>query len=447
VAAMTGRWLRRSMWSLVGVSSLVAIHLINKPAELAMQGQAAHYGKHAVVSLPGYSSNGALTSPGATDLAEVRSELDDQAKAVLSGNRAAYLRPVDTARRWFLVSQRVVWHNTQQLHFDTFTYHVDGAMEPDRILHQPSLVVRVTTTYQIHGFDSKPIELEDGFTFVKRHGTWKLASTSDADASFHQDYLPAPWDGAAIAVYGDSRFLAVVDRNRVGLAHQLVALCHRAQRASATLLGVSNHTPTVILATSHASGFKTFSGPDTAALTYAPKTTDGEYNSGWRMVLNPEYVDVVATDPIVLTHELTHLAMQSYLRYLPKWLSEGSAEYVAWHGHGGVAGNLAQRRIHPHALPDRIPDSSDFYLDRYSLHYVEGQALVSFIVQHYGTGKLDELLEAFTESGRAHPEVDVDVTSPHLIASVLGTTDQELARAAYRQLTRRGSGHAGGDAA
>jgi len=304
------------------------------------------------------------------------------------------------------------------------------------VLREPSLVLRVTTTYQIHGFDASPVQLDDGFTFVKHDGTWKLAGKSDADSRFNPDALPAPWEGSAISTFGDADYLAVVDRGRLALAHRLVALCHRAAAASGLLLGVTNDIPTVVLATSHARGFKEFTGPDAEAAAFPLHNADGT-SSHWRMVLNPAYVDQVVDDPIVLTHELTHLAMQTYLRYLPTWLTEGSAEYVGWHGHGGLPSAAMARGLHPRSLPARLPISSDYYLDHVQLNYLEGQALVSYLVERYGTAELVDLFQAFAAEGSGDLHYDRDLATPHLLRSVVGTSSEQLARGAYAELVAR----------
>ncbi len=395
-------------------------------------------GRDAVVDLPGYSSNGTLEHPSSADIAQVRADLEAQAAAVMSGDRSAFLGAVDSDRSAFAAAQRTVWSNTQQLPFETFSYRYDGVVESDHPLHTPSFLVHVTTTYQLRGFDTSPIELDDGFTFVRQDGVWKLAGVSDADRRFNSDALPAPWEGHAIETYGDKAYLAVVDRGQTRLARRLVALCHQAARASGRLLGVTNDTPTVVLATTHARGFKKFTGPDAAAAVYPLTTADGHF-SGWRMVLNPGYVVQVLYNPIVLTHELTHLATQVYLPYLPRWLSEGAAEYVAWHAHGGLAAAKAARGPVPRRLPARLPISSIYSLEHIQLNYLEGHALVSYLVQRYGTASLVELFRAYASAGAGAGSFDPDTATPGLLRGVLGITTRQLTRGAYAEIAAAGS--------
>lgn len=425
------RWVIRGLW-IVGVLALVlagyaANSLVKPPAPTV-------YTSHSAVDVKGYSSNGTLEQPTHADVATVEKALRTRAQAILDGDRAAFLGVVDSDRTAFAREQRRVWENTRQLHFQLLSYTYDGLVEPDDPLHTPSFLAQVTTTYELKGFDTAPIQVDDGFTFVKQHGAWKLASVTDAESQFNAKTLPVPWEGAPIQTYGDADYLAIVDRGQTGLARRLVALCHQADTAAGVLLGSPNTRPTVVLATTRARGFKKFSGPDALAVTYRLPTADGK-DSGWRLVLNPEYVDRVAADPVVLTHELTHLATQRYLPYLPAWLAEGTAEYVGWHSAGGLAAQARWRGYtSPHALPDLLPISSNFYLQHIELNYVQGMALVTWIEDHGGSQAVLSLMEAFTRAGTGDPSYDPDVAAPHVLRATLGMSSEALAHAAYTQL-------------
>jgi hypothetical protein len=428
---MTKRGLRRAAISTAVGGVAVAAILVNRPAPDKPAPVATH---HSVVDQVGYSSNGTLEQPGKGDIAQLQKVLQTRAHAVLTGDRAAFLSVVDTDRHAFLAGQRTVWRNTQQLPFTTLSYRYVGTIEPDDPLHTPVFLARVTTTYQLKDYDTSPIEVDDGFTFAEQDGSWKLAGVEDADGQFAQKTLPVPWDGSAIDTYGDGDYLAVVDRGRLPLAHRLVALCHDASRASGDLLGVANEQPTVVLATSGAHGFKKFTGLDAAAVAYSLTTSDGRL-SGWRLKLNPGYVDEVVGDPVVLTHELTHLASQTYLPFLPAWLAEGSAEYVGWHEQGGLGSALLRRNYHSsRPLPDRLPISSAYYLGDVPRNYLEGQALVTWIAEHRGRDTILTLLRDFTDAGAGHASYDADLATPRILRDVLHMTPEQLSRAAYDEL-------------
>jgi hypothetical protein len=424
------RWIIRGLW----IGGIVAFFGGGYLANSLVQAPPQHvYTQHAAVHLHGYSSNGTLERPSQADIAQVVAALRTRAHAVLDGDRAAFLGVVDGSRR-FQTAERDVWDNTRHLRFARLSYTYDGLVEPDTPLTTPSFLARVTTRYELKGFDTSPVEVDDGFTFVKQQGVWKLASVTDADGQLNAKTLPVPWDGAPITTYGDSDYLVIVDRGREDLARYLLTVCHQASAASGELLDSVNTRPTVVIATSHSRGFRRFSGPDAAAVTYKLTTSD-DNPSGWRLVLNPEYVDGVAHDPVVLRHELTHLATQSYLQYLPEWLAEGSAEYVGWHASGGLATALRARGYTSvHALPARLPISANFYLQHVQLNYAQGMALVTWVAENRGSAAVRALMSAYADAAARSTSYDADLVTPHVLQSVLGMTPEALARAAYAEM-------------
>lgn len=425
------RWVTRSLW-IGGIVGVLAVGVLSNG--LLKPPPPPVYTKHAAVNLPGYSSNGTLEKPTSADVAQVQRELAARAHAILHGDRAAFMGVVDTDAKAFTHAQQTAWQNTQQLKFDLLTYTYDGLVEPDTPLSKPAFLARVTTTYQLRGFDTAPIQVDDGFTFVQQGGAWKLASETEADGQFNENTLPVPWEGSPIETYGDADYLAVVDRGQGALARHLVALCHQASEASGRLLGSTNTLPTVVLATTHERGFKRFTGPDALAVTYRLPTQGGG-TSPWRLVLNPAYVDRVVADPVVLIHELTHLATQRYLPDLPAWLAEGTAEYVGWHDAGGLATQARLRGYSsPRALPARLPITASFYLQHVQDNYVEGMALVTWIEDHRGASTVLALMRAYAAAAAGDPSYDADVASRRVLRATLGMSDVELARAAYAEL-------------
>jgi hypothetical protein len=137
----------------------------------------------------------------------------------------------------------------------------------------------------------------------------------------------------------------------------------------------------------------------------------------------------------VLPHELTHLATQEYLTELPAWLTEGAAEYVGWHGQGGLAAELRARGFSgPVDLSDRLPSSRTFYRQGVQLDYAEGTALVTWIEEHDGKGAVLSLMRAFESAGGYVVSFDPDKAMPAILHDTLGITPTALAQAAYAEL-------------
>ena len=212
---------------------------------------------HAVVDQAGYSSNGTLEQPSNTDVTQVQHALDARAEAVLSGDRAAFLGVVDSDVPSFSAHQAVVWANTRQFPIAHLHYTYEGAVEPDRTLHQASFLAKVATTYQLRGFDARPVQVEDGFTFVKKDGTWKLAGVSDADGSFGQHDLPVPWEGLGLASYGDrpTSPSSTAARRRWPAGS---SPCATSRGMLAAAAPATTRRPTVVIATSAKSAWRRF---------------------------------------------------------------------------------------------------------------------------------------------------------------------------------------------
>ena len=191
----------------------------------------------------------------------------------------------------------------------------------------------------------------------------------------------------------------------------------------------------MVLATSHATGFGKLSGPDALAVTYPLSGPDG-VTPGWRVSVNPRDVDQVAASPVVLPHELTHLATQNYLADSPRWLVEGSAEYVGWHSHGGLAHGDAGARLRaethrprPAAGQRDVLQPPDIQLD-----YVEGTALVTWLEEHRGRDAVLSLMRAYDDAGGYDVSFDPDTATPGILSKVLGISPAALATAAYAEM-------------
>lgn len=428
---MRRRWVRRALGGAVVLGLAILAVFFNHPAAPSA---ANTFHTRAGAIVPGYSTDGTLREPSDGDVKAVVALLDTRARAVLDGDEAGFMGVVDTDRRAFAQAQRVVWANTRQLPVSALSFTFDGLMKPDAPLDAPTFLARITTTYQLAGFDTSPVVVDDGFSFVQQHGTWKLAGVSDADGQLDPDVPPVPWDGAAITAYGDGHYLAVVDHGQEALARRIVALCRRGTRADAALLGVAVTRPTVVLATSTASGFEAAVRPDAEAVTY-PLTGPEGVTPGWRVMVNPDDVDHAVASPVVLPHELTHLATQDYLAYLPRWLSEGAAEYVAWHSQGGLRpATRARGYDRRRTLPDHLPTSSTFYRGDVQLHYLEGMALVAWIAEHRGPSAVRSLMRAYADAGAWDLSYDADTATPQILDRVLGMSPSALAAAGYADL-------------
>ncbi len=184
---------RRLRWGVAAVAAVGLVGLVNHVGTPSPVFRTAD-GK----SVGGYSVRGALIRPSKSDIAQVVQALDTRARAIRDGDESSFLSVLDSGRRSFGRSQQTVWSNTQRLPLTDVSFAFDGVLEPDTRLSTPTFLAHVVTTYEISGYDSSPVQVDDGFSFEKVDGTWKLASVSDADLQFVRGSLPVPWDGGPV---------------------------------------------------------------------------------------------------------------------------------------------------------------------------------------------------------------------------------------------------------
>ncbi|CAN2042788.1 conserved hypothetical protein [Candidatus Magnetomoraceae bacterium gMMP-15] len=100
---------------------------------------------------------------------------------------------------------------------------------------------------------------------------------------------------------------------------------------------------------------------------------------------------------ITLKHEVCHLLLHHHIKYLPRWLDEGLAQWVS----GGIAevirgynlsflnrAALSGRFIQFSALNESFPQNKNAMF----LAYEESKSFVSYIVNEFGTGGLMNVL-------------------------------------------------------
>jgi hypothetical protein len=96
---------------------------------------------------------------------------------------------------------------------------------------------------------------------------------------------------------------------------------------------------------------------------------------------------------VVITHEAVHAATGPRTSALPRWLSEGFADFVAIRSAGvgpRVANAAAVTDLRRHGVPRRLPANSDFDARSAQLEatYEQSRLVVQAIAQHAGIRRL-----------------------------------------------------------
>jgi hypothetical protein len=134
----------------------------------------------------------------------------------------------------------------------------------------------------------------------------------------------------------------------------------------------------------------------------------------------------------VITHEAVHAATGPRTTALPRWLSEGFADFVAIRSARvpqRVANAAAVKDVRRHGVPRRLPTNSDFDAGSAQLEatYEESRLVVQTIADHAGLGRL----VGFYTAVAAH-SVPVDAA----LHTRLGTSRAQVTRQWRRLLIR-----------
>jgi hypothetical protein len=175
---------------------------------------------------------------------------------------------------------------------------------------------------------------------------------------------------------------------------------------------------------------------EVAATTEGPTGPDGRA-TGDRIVLDPAAFArlTAAGRDVVLTHELTHVAVRATVPGAPAtWLAEGFADHVGYARAGLpddqlLAPLIAQIRAGrgPLELPsnaDLQPASGDL-----EVPYLSAWQAVELIAEQHGEEALRRLVTAAASTGTA---TDAEAATDAALVEVTGTTRSELT-AAWRQ--------------
>lgn len=318
-------------------------------------------------AVPGSAGTG--RGADATTLAELQRVLDRRAEAVSHGDEQAWLADLDPGP--YRDRQRLVLAALRQLPVSTLRWRAVGLAGTAEATTSGGAPVRsgervldVVGEWALRGVDDRPVPFPVRL-LVRREGTrWRLVDDRALEGTSRQVFdLP----GLQVRslpeglVVGDAE-TAVLDEYARGLA------AARPQVRAAW--GDGGRTPVVVLPAT-AAEFTALTGRTGAVASgIAAVTTglvrEGQTSLGDKVVVNPAARARLSPQGrgIVLTHELTHLAIRTSTTHaVPEWLSEGYAVEVSYR-HLQVDPRAAApelvRQVRAHRLPDRLPPDTDF---------------------------------------------------------------------------------------
>ncbi|HET8604923.1 MAG TPA: hypothetical protein VFM09_13420 [Marmoricola sp.] len=379
------------------------------------------------------------------DFAAIRALLQRRAAAVLHHDERGFLATVDDADRGLVARQRTLFANLEALPLRSLSYTVEDVSIPRRRVGAgPQLSPPVVEYAALQGADVRKVSNPLVEIFLRRGHGWLLAADGEHVFNGTTDVQSRPWGHGPVDVARRGATVVVTDaaQDAGQGAGRLLARVTRALATVGAVLGVRAHPHLLVDATRTGlpDQFSPLSHEDAAAVTYpvhqAPRDGVGKDRfAGLVVKVNPRRLGAGLAQYGLLRHELTHVVLYRTGSGLPTWLSEGIADYVAYHPYPEsalVVSARVRRHLDRMARHPALPESSQFGYDP-AVNYTLSHAAVLWLVDRYGMPRLLRLVRTYHDTARRTGLLPDD--GP-MLRRVYGITARELARQAFA-VTRR----------
>ncbi len=371
--------------------------------------------------------------------------LDRRARAIRTRNLAMFLRGLDRSDKSFVIQQRRYFRNLAQLPLQRFAYRV-LPVQWDRDL-QPlsdgvrSRVPEVELTFQLRGYDVRPVRRTVGFVFSYRGGRPMMTADRGADGAPMIRGGVAPWDLTAITVREGDGVLGIFDRRTRASAPRVTGVVERGIAQLQEALPFEWDAHVVVYHVEDQRVLSSFTDVPGGVIEHLGAMAFPEYASSThdriastRMLLMSS--SVAAGEPFlgrIVRHELSHVALGTRDDGVPTWLAEGLAEYL------GAREIPPARRIIATAALSRattaravLPVSAKFNGEDQEWHYALSWMACDYIAATRGESRLWDLVEAMHAASRGTSDADQD----GVLLRVLGLDGRDLARHAQDRIRR-----------
>jgi hypothetical protein len=351
-------------------------------------------------------------SPAATEpdpRAAVPKLLADRAKAVLRGDRAAFLATVDRRRTSYYRSQAALFTRLRTVPFSALDYRViderNTATAPLRRRYAPARVYlpRLQLRYRFKGQDASPVLGELSHTFVLTRSGWRIGGQGDA----RRDDLQI-WDAGPVRTSRTGRTLVVHHPGSEPLAARVLEAAERGfGEVAATWNGRWERKVVILVPRNQDEAERLLEVRDMAQIAAVSSSSvesgPGGKVLGNRIVVNTTLLAAASRPALqnVVTHEMTHVATRT-LAGAPLFLAEGFAEYTALRPFRSLAPRstrpaLAQR-VRAGRFDGRLPSARELRGRDGQVAYDEASSFCLWVVERYSEDKLRALYRAFAGS-------------------------------------------------
>ena len=404
---------RRAGWVVAAVVALLAVLastvLALRPT-LQDQPAARQAGRQAAA--PGAAAPAATA---ADPRAAVPKLLADRARAVLRGDRAAFLATVDRRRAAYYRSQAALFTRLRTVPFSALDYRViderNWAPASLRRRYAPTRVYvpRLQLRYRFKGQDASPVLGELSYTFVLTRSGWRIGGRGDARRDDFQI-----WDAAPVRTTRTGRTLVVHHPGSEPFAARVLEAAERGfGEVAATWKGRWERRVVILVPRNQDEAERLVEVGDMSQIA-AISSSSVESGPGGKVLGNRIVVNSTLLGPStraalqnVVTHEMTHVATRT-LAAVPLFLAEGFAEYTALRPHRnlppGVTRPALAERVRAGRFDGRLPSARELRGRDGQVAYDEASSFCLWVVERYGEGRLRSLYRAF--AGSRQPGTD-----------------------------------------
>jgi hypothetical protein len=349
------------------------------------------------------------TSVPADPQVEVPRLLARRARAVLRGDRAAFLATVDQRQRAYYRSQATLFARMRTVPFAAFAYRVTnprnlaGAKVRRRYRSDQVYLPQVQARYRFQGQDASPVLARYFYTFLLTPSGWRIAGQGDARPRGRDDV--EIWDAGPVRTVRSARTLIVHHPGSETLARRLLAVTERAYgQVGAAWTGRWERKAVILVPRDQDEAERLVGARDlsrvAAVASSSVESGAAERVLGNRIVVNSTNVAGYneLNLQILITHELTHVATRTLGDGVPLLLVEGFADWAALEPVGYpfavTRRNLAER-VRAGRFDGALPADREFRGPDAAVAYDEGSSFCLWVAETFGRSRLQALYRAF----------------------------------------------------
>jgi hypothetical protein len=393
---------RRVGWILAGLAGLLIVALVATVLAIRPRIQdGAAPPARAVGQRP-------ATKVPADPRAELPRLLAKRAKAVLAGDRAAFLATVDRRQRSWYREQATLFEGMRTAPFSAFAYRILDQQADTRLRRRYRAeqveVARVQARYGFRGQDASPVLARYSYTFALTRSGWRIAG--DGDGRFRGRDDVEIWDSGPVRTMRSARTLIVHHPGQEVLARRLLRVADKGYaQVGAAWTGRWERKAVILVPRDEREAERLVGARDLARVAAVASSSvesgAAERVLGNRIVVNTNNVSRYneLNLQILITHEMTHVATRTLGDGVPLLLVEGFADWAALKplGYPFRVTRPALARLGSR-FDGALPRDAEFRGPQAAVAYDEGSAFCLWVAETAGPAKLRALYRQFAGS-------------------------------------------------